>query len=70
MSFLLSACTTNAIPEEEFEAPNINFPILNTVPDRPSFPDSRTLIQDQKRLQSEHDEATQKQAEVIKSQKS
>ncbi len=64
--FLLCACTTDPIPDEEFEGPTTNFPLLGHVPDRPPFPDLDSFTNPQKRLQSEHDEATKKEAEVIK----
>ena len=65
--FFLSACTTDPIPEEEFEGPTGHFPLLGNVPDRPDLPEPKTLIRQQKHLQKEHDQATQKQDAVIKS---
>jgi hypothetical protein len=68
-AFLLSACTTDPLPEEEYEAPTGNFPLLGTVPDRPTLPSSEDITQQQKRLQGEHDQATKKQVEILKSTK-
>jgi hypothetical protein len=67
--FLLSACTTDSVPDEEFEMPTGNFPLLNSVPDRSSFGPSEDIGSQQKRLQWEHDQAVKKQADVIKSVK-
>ena len=67
--FLVSACTTDPIPEEEFEGPTSNFPLLGTVPDRPVLPEKETLIRQQNRLQTEHDEAEKKQDDLLKSLK-
>jgi hypothetical protein len=39
------------------------------VPDRPTFPKTKTLNNQRKHLEVEHDQATEKQAEVIKSVK-
>jgi hypothetical protein len=57
-ALLLSFCTTDPLPDEDYEAPTIGqFPLLGTVPDRPSFPEA-SLYQDQRqRLQKSHDYA-------------
>jgi hypothetical protein len=65
--FLLSACTTDPVPDEEFEAPTGNFPLLGNVPDRPIFPLSEDATRQYQRLQREHDQATEKQSDIIKS---
>lgn len=70
IAFLLSACTTESVPDEEFEAPTTNFPLLGNVPDRPALPPSEDRTRQQRRLQSEHDQAIEKQDEIIKSTKS
>ncbi len=56
---VLSACTTDSTPDEDFEAPTSDFPFLGTVPDRPSFPQINTLNRQKERLQTEHNEATE-----------
>jgi hypothetical protein len=65
--FLLSACTTDSVPDEEFEMPTGNFPLLSSVPDRSSFGLSDDIGCQQKRLQWEHDQAMKKQVDVIES---
>lgn len=67
---LLSACTTDPVPDEDFEGPTSNFPLLGNVPDRPTFPETKTLNSQRNRLQVERHQATEKQAEVVKSIKS
>lgn len=67
VGFFLSACTTDSVPEEEFEVPTGNFPLLSNVPDRSSFESSEDMSCQQKHLQWEHDQAVKKQADVIKS---
>lgn len=66
--FLLCGCTTDPVPDEDFEAPTLDFPLLGNVPDRPTLPEPKSFIKRQKRLQTEHDQAT-KEAEIIKSTK-
>ena len=66
----LCGCTTDPIPEEEFEGPAGNFPLLGTVPYRPILPAKEEFISQKIRLQQEHDQATLKQAEILKSKKS
>jgi hypothetical protein len=69
-ALLLAACTTDSVPDEEFEGPTGDFPLLGTVPGRHALPPPSEDIKRQKeRLQREHDQATQKQAEIIKSTK-
>ncbi|MCE3230703.1 MAG: hypothetical protein K0R76_657 [Alphaproteobacteria bacterium] len=65
--FVLFGCTTDPVPDEEFEAPTGNFPLLGNVPDRPSFPLLEDTTRQHKRLQREHDQATEKQSAIIKS---
>ena len=67
--FLLSACTTDPVPEEEFEGPTSDFPLLGTVPDRPVLPKKEALARQQHHLQTEHDDAEKKQADLLKSLK-
>ena len=67
--FLLCACTTDPVPDEEFEMPTFDFPLLGNVPDRPALPEPKSFIKRQKRLQAEHDQATKKEAEIIKLRK-
>lgn len=69
IAFLLCACTTDPVPEEEFEGPTTDFPLLGHVPGRPALPEPASFTNQQKRLQSEHDEATRKEAEIIKLRK-
>jgi len=64
--FFLCACTTDPIPEEEFEGPTANFPLLGHVPDRPPLPEPASFTNHQKRLQSERDKATKEEADIIK----
>lgn len=64
--FLLCSCTTDPVPDEDFEGPTTNFPLLGNVPDRPTLPEPNSFFSHQKRLQSEHDEAGKKEAEIIK----
>lgn len=66
IAFLLCACTTDPVPEEEFEGPTTDFPLLGHVPDRPVLPEPASFTNPQKQLQSERDEATRKEAEIIK----
>lgn len=66
----LCGCTTDPTPDEEFEGPAGNFPLLGTVPDRPILPAQEEFTTQQKRLQQEHDQAAIKQAEILKSTKS
>ena len=66
-SFFLSACTTDPVQDEEFEAPTGKFPLLGNVPDPPVFETPKSMDNQQKRLQQEHDEAIHKQAEVMES---
>lgn len=65
----LTACTTDPVPDEDFEGPTSHFPLLGNVPDRPPMPVPEALLDQQKRLQAEHDAAIKKQDEVIKSMK-
>jgi hypothetical protein len=65
-AFLLTSCTTDTLPEEEFEGPTGNFPLLGTVPDRPVLPLADDLKIQQTRLQQEHDQATKKQTDILK----
>lgn len=67
VSFLLSACTTDSVPDEEFEAPTGNFPLLGTVPDRLAFQPQQDIACRQDRLQRERDETIQKQAKIVRS---
>ena len=67
--FLLTACTTDPVPDEEFEGPTSNFPLLSTVPDRPVLPSKETLAHQQTLLQTEHDDAQKKQSDLLKSLK-
>ncbi len=69
-AFLLAACTTDSGPEEAFEGATSNFPLLGDVPDRPVLPSSRDISHQQRHLQIERDQATEKQGEIIKSVKS
>lgn len=68
-ALLLCACTTDSVPDEEFEGPTGNFPLLGTVPDRPKLPLTDDIIRQEKRLKHEHDQATQKQNDVLNSTK-
>ncbi|MGV8949066.1 MAG: hypothetical protein ACOH2E_06880 [Candidatus Paracaedibacter sp.] len=63
---LLCACTTDPVSDEEFEMPTFDFPLLGNVPDHPTLPEPQSFIERQKRLQTEHDQATKKEAEIIK----
>jgi hypothetical protein len=67
---ILCGCTTDPTPDEDFEGPTGNFPLLGTVPDRPVLPTQEELKSQQTRLQQEHDQATLKQAEILKANKS
>jgi hypothetical protein len=67
--FLLEACTSDSTPEEKFEAPTLDFPLLGTIPERPQLPDPCVLTKQQQRLQADHDQAVKREAEVIKSVK-
>lgn len=67
LSCFLWACTTDLLPDEEFEAPTSTFPLLGHVPDRPSFPDPEAISHKKKHLQQEHDQATEKRKDVVNS---
>jgi|GEM_PF-2507811 len=54
---LLSACTTDSAPDEDFEAPTLNFPLLGNVPDRPLIPKDKDIQYQKKQLQIERDQA-------------
>ena len=69
IGLLLSACTTDPVPDEEFEAPTLNFPLLGNVPDRPSLPSPKTLKRQQNRLKSDHNLAFEKQKDILNSLK-
>jgi hypothetical protein len=68
--FLLCACTTDPVSDEEFEGPTANFPLLGNVPDRPTLPEAESFANQQKILQDEQDEAAKKKAGVLKLTKS
>ena len=53
-----AACTTNPVPEEEFEGPEGNFPLLADVPDRPTLPklDRQKLTQELEQHNKESNE--------------
>jgi len=65
--FLLLGCTTDPVPDEAFEVPAGNFPLLGTVPDRPPFQSLADTVRQQRRLQHDHHEAREKQADIIQS---
>lgn len=67
IAFLLTGCSTDSVPDEEFEAPTLDFPLLGNVPDRPPLPEPETFARQQKRLKSEHDQAIKQQDGIIKS---
>jgi hypothetical protein len=67
IAFLLMGCTTETHPEEDFEGPTGQFPLLGTVPDRPALPSSDELTNQEKQLKYERDQATEKQLTVLKS---
>jgi hypothetical protein len=69
LSCFLCACSTDAVPDEEFEAPTLNFPLLGTVPERPLFPPSEKASHQKKRLQQERDQAAEKRHEIMGSLK-
>ncbi|MBX9805447.1 MAG: hypothetical protein K2Y18_06825 [Alphaproteobacteria bacterium] len=69
IAFFLSACTTNPIPEENFEAPTLKFPLLGNVPDRPVLPTPETLSRQQRQLKTDHDIAVEKQEAILKAKK-
>ena len=64
---LLCACTTDPVPDENFELPTMSYPLLGHVPDRPRFESSACFIHRQKRLQHEHDEAVKERGKVVES---
>lgn len=67
--FLLVACTTDSVPDEDFEGiATTNFPQLNTVPTPPHLSDINDLT-DQKNLQENHAQALQKKESLMKSVK-
>ncbi len=65
--WILAACTTDPVPDEDFEIPTTNFPLLGNVPDRPVLPPPEETARQKKRLQQEHDQATEERQEVVKS---
>ena len=65
IAFLLCACTTDPVSDEEFEGPTTNFPLLGNVPDRPTLPEAGSFANQQKRLKAEQNEATKKKTDVI-----
>lgn len=69
VTFLLSACTTDPVPEEAYEASHGKFPLLGNVPNRDSLPPLEDISHQQKRLRREIEDAFQKQAEILKSEK-
>jgi hypothetical protein len=64
---LLNACSSDSVRDEKFEAPTLDFPLLGDIPTRPKLPDPCILAKQQQSLQSDHDQAIVKEAEVIKS---
>jgi hypothetical protein len=66
----LNACSSDSIPDEKFEAPTLDFPLLGDIPTRPQLPDPCVLAKQQQRLQADHDQAVVREAEVIKSVRS
>lgn len=69
VTLLLSACTTDPVPEEAYEMPQGKFPLLGNVPNRDSLPPFEDISLQQKRLHREIKAASQKQAEILKSEK-
>ncbi|MBM3632627.1 MAG: hypothetical protein FJX03_02815 [Alphaproteobacteria bacterium] len=69
VTFLLSACTTDPVSEEAYEAPQGQFPLLGNIPNRDSIPPFEDISLQQKRLRREIEEASQKQTEILKSEK-
>jgi hypothetical protein len=66
-ALLLCACTTDSLPDEEFEGPTTDFPLLGTVPNRPLLPDNKVLTTQENLLKKEHEEATHRHDDFIKS---
>lgn len=67
LALLLSGCSADTVPDEEFEAPTLNFPLLGNVPDRPILPNQNNLYKQERNLKIERDQAIQKQDGIIKS---
>ena len=64
-ALFLSFCTSDPVPDEEFEGPTNDFPHLNTVPGRPAYPNEDIYERDHNRLRAGRDLALKKQAEAI-----
>lgn len=48
----LVSCTTDKLPEEQFELPSGEYPRLIDVPDRPVYPSNKEISTTQKQLES------------------
>lgn len=70
LALLLSGCSTDTVPDEEFEGPTLNFPLLGNVPDRPNLPEPEGITHHENNLRKERDQALQKQEGIIRSIKS
>jgi len=70
LALLLSACTSDHVPDEDFEAPTSNFPLLGSVPDRPLFPESKIIEQQKSHLKRECLEASQEAEALTKTKTS